>query len=149
MNRSSIFTKASTVPEGWELLAAINESESYEVDNTEIWRSGDKFILVTASGCSCWGGEYEEETFDSLDNLERSVLVREGYIHNPSVLGAKELVVRARARLLAEKHPRKLAAYRKAESGGLGFFVGGVLKDLGALVEVSEIQRFIREELSS
>jgi hypothetical protein len=87
-------TLSGYVPKDWIYVAAVDESESYEVDVSEIWRKpDDTFLLVTASGCSCWEGDYEVQEFESLDELENIVLHREGnWIYNPSPAGARELV---------------------------------------------------------
>lgn len=95
---SKIYSIADEHPD-WTELASIDESAPYEVDITEIWRSGDgKFQLVTASGCSCWSGEYESEPFDDLDALEASVLAVDRR-YNPSLVAAAGLVATARAAL--------------------------------------------------
>lgn len=80
-------------------LAFIDESQPYEVDQTGIYvdESG-VFVLLTASGCSCWEGEYNEEQFASLEALEISLL-NDDRTYNPSLLGAKALVAEARGRL--------------------------------------------------
>lgn len=85
---------------GWKLLAAIDESESYEVDITEIYldpKTG-KFFLATASGCSCWGGEYDVEEFISLDKLGDSIFKSENpeRHYNPSFKAAEQLLAQAR-----------------------------------------------------
>lgn len=83
----------------WEPIAWVDESESYEVDITEIWKRPDgKFMLVTATGCSCWSGEYEVEEYDSLDDIVSGILTRDDkYVYNPSLEGAKRLVEAAKA----------------------------------------------------
>jgi hypothetical protein len=88
------------VPKEWTLLAEIDESEAYEVDITEIYRHGDKFILATASGCSCWSGEYDVEEFTSLDALADAIGI-EGpdRRYQPSLKAAADLIAQARAAL--------------------------------------------------
>ena len=45
-------------------LAFIDESADYEVDQASICvDEKGTFYLLTASGCSCWSGEYEEEQY--------------------------------------------------------------------------------------
>jgi hypothetical protein len=84
-----------TLPKDWTLIAALDESQSYEVDVTEIWKSPDnKFQLVTATGCSCWGGEYEAEPFDTLESLGES-MIKDDRQYNPSFAGAKMLLSQA------------------------------------------------------
>lgn len=84
----------------WELLAEDDRSESYDVDITAIYRDGDKFLLATASGCSCWDGDYDVETFDSLDALAESISITgDDRRYNPSPATAVDLVATARAAL--------------------------------------------------
>lgn len=79
-------------------LAFVDESEPYEVDQAGIFHdaaTGD-FVLLTASGCSCWGGECDAERFASLDALAAS-LVTADRRYNPTLGGARTLVDEARA----------------------------------------------------
>ena len=52
-------------------LASYDESASYEVDMGGIyWNpSTKKYCFITASGCSCWDGQYEENQYDKLSEL--------------------------------------------------------------------------------
>lgn len=97
---SSIFSEWNKIPEGYVLLAQVDESESYEIDVAEVYRDTvkNKFVLVTASGCSCWDGQYEAEEYDNLEDIEKYLLSRDdkGYEYNPSLKGAEELVVEAK-----------------------------------------------------
>ena len=80
-------------------LAFIDESADYEVDQTSICVDEEgTFYLLTASGCSCWSGEYEEERFDSLEALENA-LVGGDRTYNPSLTGVQALLQEARERL--------------------------------------------------
>lgn len=92
---SAIFYGDDTSEEFGILLASVDESEGWDVDISEVWKKGDKYFLLTASGCSCWGGEYEQQEFNSLGELGNLVLYREGYQYNPSLEGAKKLVAEA------------------------------------------------------
>lgn len=78
-------------------LAFIDESERYKVDQTGIFYDPltTKFVLLTATGCSCWDGEYDEERFDSLDSLETS-LITDSRDHNPTLMGVRVLMAEAR-----------------------------------------------------
>lgn len=78
-------------------LAFLDEADSYEVDQCLIGidPTTGKFILMTASGCSCWDGYATVEEFDSLDALESS-LINEDRTYNPSLNGAKSLMQEAR-----------------------------------------------------
>jgi len=88
------------VPKDWRLLAALDESEPYEVDVTEIYQRPDgKLILATASGCSCWDGDYDTDEFDTLDALWLSAKFADNRRWNPSWRGSEELVREARVAL--------------------------------------------------
>lgn len=88
---------------GWNLIASIDESEPYEVDQTAIFADGDEWILATASGCSCWDGDWEVERYDSLDSLFESIGPKSGVgrAYNPSFAGAEALRAQVEARLNA------------------------------------------------
>lgn len=80
-------------------LAFVDEADSYEVDQTGIYvDENGTFVLLTASGCSCWEGDYDEEQFESLDALENA-LINGDRTYNPSLNGARQLVAEARNRL--------------------------------------------------
>lgn len=81
-------------------LAFIDESEAYQIDEAGIYFNAEttEFVLLTASGCSCWDGEYDEEVFESLEALEASLL-KEDRRYNPSLEGAKKLIAEARTAL--------------------------------------------------
>lgn len=83
--------------EGLKLLAFVDESEPYEVDYVGLYlnESSGKFIVVSASGCSCWEGEEDVQEFDSLDEVEKA-FDRDGFAYNPSILGGKQLIEEAR-----------------------------------------------------
>jgi hypothetical protein len=84
----------SNAPEDWELLGEIDESEPYEVDQTAIFRVGKTFRLATASGCSCWDGEWEVSTFRSLDRLFDAIGINgkgNDHIYQPTLKGAETL----------------------------------------------------------
>lgn len=86
------------VAAGLVLLSSVDESADYEVDEAHIFYDPEKrmFLLRTASGCSCWDGEYIEEWFASLMDL-RASLVRDDRTYNPSLTGAMELLDGAEA----------------------------------------------------
>ena len=52
-------------------LASYDESASYEVDMGGIYwdPSAKKYCFITASGCSCWDGQYEDNQYDKLSEL--------------------------------------------------------------------------------
>ena len=109
---SQIFNYRDIPNENWKLLACIDESESYEVDVSEIYLNTKtkKFILVTASGCSCWDGEYEDEEYSSLNDIKKYLLSRDdrGYSYNPSVRGAIELVEMAKENYMKLKNKKEV-----------------------------------------
>lgn len=76
-------------------VASIDESEDYEVDITEIYfdKTTKGFLLVTASGCSCWDGEYDEERYVSFEAL-KSALLDDGpkRRYNPTWSGGQDLL---------------------------------------------------------
>lgn len=80
-------------------LAILDESADYEVDITEIHYDpkSKEFVLLTASGCSCWDGYYSEERFKSLKSLSESLLKEERQ-YNPSFKGVEKLVKEAKAK---------------------------------------------------
>lgn len=85
-------------PKGWTFVSGVDESEAYEVDITEIWHDGEKWHLLTATGCSCWSGEYDDEEYDSLEELAKQIGV-EGEVerrYNPSFTGAQKIIAEAR-----------------------------------------------------
>ena len=96
---SNIFYNKEDIPRGYVLLYSLDESPPYEVDISEVYydKLNKEFVLVTASGYSCWMGDYETETYKKLKDIETELFKRDdkGYVYNPSLLGAKELVSEA------------------------------------------------------
>lgn len=83
----------------WTLLAALDESESYEVDVVEVWRTADGFAVLRATGCSCWGGEYDSTEYPTLDEALADLTdPNDKYQYNPSLKGAEELRAAALAK---------------------------------------------------
>lgn len=63
----------SDFPKDWRQLAEVDESQPYEVDRTAIFSTSEgEFILATASGCSCWSGEWQIERFKTLEEIENA-----------------------------------------------------------------------------
>ena len=80
-------------------LAFIDESANYEIDQASICVDEEgTYYLLTASGCSCWMGEYSEEQFSSFEALE-AALLNGDRTYNPSLSGAQSLLGEARNRL--------------------------------------------------
>ena len=78
-----------------EDVAEVDESQDYEVDQTQIVYvpHEDKFVLLTASGCSCWDGDWNAEWFDNLDVLFASLIDERAdeRQYTPSGAGANDL----------------------------------------------------------
>jgi hypothetical protein len=76
-----------------EEILSIDNSESYEVDYAGVYwdPKTSKIAYITASGCSCWDGDYAEEQFGSIEALRRSLLHDEKQ-YNPSLSTATQLI---------------------------------------------------------
>lgn len=81
-------------PETWKLLADVDISEEYAIDQARIYHTGVEFILATAYGCSCWDGEWCAHRFATLSELYRSALYDERE-HCITWAGADELMSQA------------------------------------------------------
>ncbi len=87
------------------LLAVVDNSYGCcEVDISEIWTKDNKFFLLTASGCSCWAGEFDSREFNSLEELYIHVKGPDSdrYMYNPSLVGLDSLIAQAKAILEGE-----------------------------------------------
>jgi hypothetical protein len=73
-------------------LAYLDSSADYEVDYAGIYTDGKLFYYITASGCSCWDGDYDEKVFNDFESLRKFVLNEDMPQWNPSINGAKELI---------------------------------------------------------
>jgi hypothetical protein len=96
----------SYIPKDWALLADIDESQPYEIDVTEIYQdAAGNFVLVTASGCSCWDGDYDEETYTTYPELVAALnlLTAPERYYNPSPSGAADLLAQVQAKLALPK----------------------------------------------
>ena len=53
-------------------LAFVDNSEGCEVDKFGIYLDEEdgKFCFISAEGCSCWEGDYDEEKFDTEQIVE-------------------------------------------------------------------------------
>src|SRR5689334_13277882 len=87
----------ASVKNGLIELAFIDESYPYEVDQAMIGidKTTSQFVLMTATGCSCWEGESTVEEFSSLEELESS-LMNKDRTYNPSLKGAESLLQEAK-----------------------------------------------------
>lgn len=85
--------------EGLELLATCDESEDYNIDETQIlWdKKTREYVVRSASGCSCWEGEFDETRFRSMKKVAVHLLGPGQARYNPSLLGAKKLIEEAKA----------------------------------------------------
>lgn len=89
--------------ETWTKIAEVDESEGYEIDQTRIYLTPTGFALATASGCSCWGGEWEVEEFETLEALYQS-MKWDDRAYNPSWKGAEDLKAQAEKYLSGNAH---------------------------------------------
>lgn len=80
-------------------LAFRDDSEDCEVDYSGIYTDGSLFYYITASGCSCWDGDYDEEVFNDWVSLRRYVLGEDMPRYNPTMSGAKALIEEAERNL--------------------------------------------------
>lgn len=81
-------------------LAFIDEADAYEVDEVGIYTDGNIFYILSASGCSCWDGDYDEEIFNDFESLKNFLLGNgEMNRYNPSINGAKSLIEEAERNL--------------------------------------------------
>lgn len=87
-------------------LSFIDEANSYEVDEAGIYldeRTG-KFVLLLASGCSCWDyDDYSEFEFNSLDELEAEVKSEKFDKHYPPGKNGIETLIREARMILDAK----------------------------------------------
>lgn len=60
-------------------LSAEDNSEQYSIDENGIYYDPrtELFVWLSASGCSCWDGEYSETTYDTLEELIADMTERE------------------------------------------------------------------------
>lgn len=83
-----------------EVLAEIDESAAYEVDmNAVVFDPKTKdYALLSASGCSCWDGDYDESShYATLDELENALVTgKEGTGYHPTLAGVEQLMREAR-----------------------------------------------------
>lgn len=54
-----------------KLVHHIDESESYAEDETVLLKKGRYYTLLTATGCSCWDGDWEGWTDLTLTELRK------------------------------------------------------------------------------
>lgn len=60
--------------DGATTLVARDWSEPYEVDQAEILRAADgTFLYASASGCSCWEGDWQYEQYATFDDLAAGI----------------------------------------------------------------------------
>ena len=100
MNSAIIYNEEKYKKMGLKVLAVLDESASYEVDITELHYDPKtkELVLWTASGCSCWDGDFDEERFKSLGAVKKSLLTEEKDF-NPSFKGAYHLIEEAREKV--------------------------------------------------
>ncbi len=81
-------------PEDWKVIAEVDQGEAYEVDQARIYLTPKGVALATASGCSCWDGDWQVDEFDTLHELLAHSLIGE-YPFATSWSGAIELFIQA------------------------------------------------------
>lgn len=78
-----------------KLIAEVDESESYETDQTRIYaEDSGTFVLAGASGCSCWDGEWGLVRYDTLEELLTDIGPKgtDGdRMYHPTFAGVKDL----------------------------------------------------------
>ena len=86
------YGNSSTFPTEWVVIADVDYSQAYEVDQSRIYwlPATGTLALATAEGCSCWDGEWEVERFGTLDALIDSIRTKDR-TYNPSFKRADEL----------------------------------------------------------
>ncbi len=85
--------------QGWLLLALNDESEDYGIDENTLMYHPERgvFLWRSASGCSCWDGEYGEEEYPTLDAIEAELIKNaDDKYYKPSLKGGEELIKEAR-----------------------------------------------------
>ena len=89
-------------------LAYYDDAGSYEVNEGGIFLDPvtHKIVFLSASGCSCWDGDYEEDVFDSLLDVEIALLKggkngEDLFQYHPSLSACKDLIEEAKRRLPA------------------------------------------------
>ena len=87
------------VPDNWTLLTEGGwEEEAWTVDRASIYLMPDgRFALATASGCSCWDGDWYVQEYDTIDQVAESAYEDRRWA--PSLVGMKRLVEEAYAKL--------------------------------------------------
>ena len=88
-------------------LADIDESRDYEVDMSGIYTDGTKFYFITASGCSCWSGEYDETVYNSFEELKNAIAMDDTSDYAPSLNGVRYLITTAES-VLPNPSPKVL-----------------------------------------
>ena len=81
------------------VLASLDASEAYEVDYTLIGydKKIGQFVIVTASGCSCWDGECDVEYYPTISDLFKSLgIYGKDREFQPSLKGAEQLIEEVR-----------------------------------------------------
>lgn len=91
------------VADGMIHLATCDESACYEIDENSLYYdpASKRILWRSASGCSCWDGEYGEAWYDSLDAVEKELQeghAKDKYYH-PSLSGTEQLMKEAREAL--------------------------------------------------
>lgn len=68
-----------------------DESEAYETDEARLFKLGTKYTILSATGCSCWDGDWEgwtDLTKPELYKIAKSWANPNSYDHAEKNLGA-------------------------------------------------------------
>ena len=87
------------VEDGLKFLAGIDEADIYEVDANEVYQKPDgSFLLRSASGCSCWDGDWTETEYPDFESLENTLMnTAQIGSYSPTLKGAEQLIREAKA----------------------------------------------------
>lgn len=91
---------ADLVGQGWVELGTIDEADAYEVDETHVLYHPERqvFLVRSASGCSCWDGNYVQAEFPTLEAVENDLAgPAKPERYNPSLKGVEQLMAESRA----------------------------------------------------
>lgn len=84
------FNARSGFPKDWRVIAEVDESQDYEIDQTRVYQTPDGYAVAVASGCSCWDGDWEADEFKTLDEAFAS-LQYDDRAFNPTMRGIDDL----------------------------------------------------------
>lgn len=80
-------------------LASSDYSDGYDIDEYGIYTDGNVFYVLSASGCSCWDGDFDEVEFADFDGVKNYLLKEDSHNYYISLNRASELVKEAESKL--------------------------------------------------